>query len=124
MNRLSYKGKIFTLYEYFKESDFEKDIIENSKEIFGPKSFYIDIKKRIKNGSIVTIPDGYLIDFSFETDPRIYIIENELVTHDPYRHIGQQLLKFAISYKTSGLRIKKILKENISEDSKMKKEIE
>jgi len=124
MNRLSYKGKIFTSYEYSKENDFEKDIIENAKEIFGPKSFYIDIKKRIKNGNIVTIPDGYLLDFSFEKDPRLYIIENELVTHDPYRHIGQQLLKFAISYKASGLRIKKFLKENIYEDSKMKKEIE
>ena len=33
MNRLSYKGKIFTLYEYRKESDFERDVIEYSKEI-------------------------------------------------------------------------------------------
>jgi len=71
MNRLSYKGKIFTSYEYSKENDFEKDIIEHAKEIFGPKSFYIDIKKKIKNGNIVTIPDGYLLDFSFETDPRL-----------------------------------------------------
>jgi predicted DNA binding CopG/RHH family protein len=124
MNRLSYKGKIFTSYEYSKENDFERDIIENAKEIFGPKSFYIDIKKKIKNGNIVTIPDGYLIDFSFETDPRLYIIENELVTHDPYKHIGQQLLKFAISYKASGLRIKKFLVNKIREDSKMKKEVE
>ena len=27
MDRLSYKGKIFTLYEYSKESEFEGDII-------------------------------------------------------------------------------------------------
>jgi len=106
MNRLSYKGKIFTLYEYSKEGDFEGDIIIHAKEIFGPKSFYIDIKKKIKNDNIATIPDGYLLDFSFETEPRLYIIENELVIHDPYKHIGQQLLKFAISYKASGLRIK------------------
>jgi len=45
MDRLSYKGKIFTLYEYSKENDFEKDIIEHAKEIFGPKSFCIDIKR-------------------------------------------------------------------------------
>ncbi|GAH51771.1 unnamed protein product, partial [marine sediment metagenome] len=124
MDRLSYKGKIFTLYEYSKESDFELDIIKHAKEIFGPKSFYIDIKKKIKKDNIVTIPDGYLLDFSIEMHPRLYITENELVTHDPYKHIGQQLLKFAISYKASGLRIKKFLVNKICEDSKMKKEVE
>jgi len=124
MDRLSYKGKVFTSYEYSKESDFEVDIIKHAKEIFGPKSFYIDIKKKIKKDNIVTIPDGYLLDFSIEMDPRLYIIENELVTHDPYKHIGQQLLKFAISYKASGLRIKKFLVNKICEDSKMKKEVE
>jgi len=124
MDRLSYKGKIFTLYEYSKENDFEGDVIKHSKEIFGPKSLYIDIKKRIRKDNIITIPDGYLLDFSFETDPRLYIIENELVTHDPYKHIGEQLLKFAVSYKASGLRIKKFLVNKIREDSKMKKEVE
>ena len=124
MDRLSYKGKIFSLYEYSKESDFERDVIEYSKEIFGPKSLYIDIKKKIKNDNIITIPDGYLLDFSFESDPRLYIVENELVSHDPYKHIGQQLLKFAIAYKASGLRIKEFLKDKIYGDPKMEVEIE
>jgi predicted RNA-binding protein associated with RNAse of E/G family len=82
----------FTYFEYAKEHDFEKDVIEHAKEIFRPKSVYIDIKKKIQNDNIITIPDGYLIDFSFENDPRLYIIENELVIRDPYRHTGQQLL--------------------------------
>ena len=124
MDRLSYKGKVFTFYEYSKESDFERDVIEHSKEIFGPKSVYIDIKKKIKKDNIITIPDGYLLDFSFESDPHLYIVENELVSHDPYKHIGQQLLKFAIAYKASGLRIKKFLVNKICENSKMKKAVE
>jgi predicted DNA binding CopG/RHH family protein len=124
MDRLSYKGKVFTFYEYSKESDFERDIIEHSKEVFGPKSLYIDIKKKIKKDNIITIPDGYLIDFSFENDPRMYIVENELVSHDPYKHIGQQLLKFSISYKASGLKIKKFLVNRICEDPTMKKTVE
>jgi len=94
MDKISYGGKIFTYFEYAKEHDFEKDAIEHAKEIFRPKSVYIDIKKKIQNDNIITIPDGYLIDFSFENDPRLYIIENELVIRDPYRHIDQQLLKF------------------------------
>ena len=124
MDRLSYKGKVFICYEYSKENDFELDIIQYAKEIFGPKSLYIDIKKKIKNDNIIAIPDGYLLDFSFETDPRLYIIENELVSHDPYKHIGQQLLKFSISYKASGLKIKKFLVNKICEDPTVKKAVE
>jgi hypothetical protein len=32
-------------------------------------SSYIGIKKKIKNDNIITIPDGYLLDFLFETNP-------------------------------------------------------
>ncbi|MFC1485822.1 hypothetical protein ACFL55_02210, partial [Candidatus Latescibacterota bacterium] len=99
--------------EYSSEKEFEELIILHAKFIFGNNSLYIDVKKKIGIDSIVTIPDGYLIDFSFEKDPRLYIIENELVLHDPYKHIGQQLLKFAISYKVSGRKIKSFLLDNI-----------
>lgn len=116
MNRLIYQDKLFTRYDYASESEFEKIIIKNSKELFGTNSVYIDVKKRIGVENILTIPDGYLIDFSFESDPRLYIVENELAKHDPYRHIGQQLLKFAISYKASGRDIKKFLLDNILKD--------
>ena len=116
MKRLIYQNKIFTRHDYASENEFEKLIIQYSKEIFGINSVYIDIKKKIGVDNILTIPDGYLIDFSFESDPRLYIIENELAKHDPYKHIGQQLLKFAISYKASGRDIKKFLLSNIFKD--------
>jgi hypothetical protein len=116
VERIIYNDKLFFLYEYSEEKEFETHVIEHANEIFGPKSIYIDIKKRIGEDNILTIPDGYLIDFSFELEPRLYIIENELVTHDPYKHIGQQLLKFAISYKASGRDIKNFLLENILKD--------
>lgn len=116
MNNLIHNKKIYSPYEYQTEKEFEQDIINNSLAIFGKKTIYIDVKKKLVNDNIVTIPDGYLIDCSFEKDPRLYIIENELSKHDPYKHIGEQLLKFAISYKTSGRKIKSFLLENISED--------
>lgn len=116
MDRLIYRNRIFTQYEYSGESEFEQQIIRYSKEIFGPKSVYIDVKKKISKDNIATIPDGYLIDFSFGSDPRLSIIENELAKHDPYRHIGQQLLKFSVSYKASGRKIKKFLLERIYKD--------
>mgnify|MGYP000937808363 CR=1 FL=1 len=66
--------------------------------------------------NIVTIPDGYLIDFSFAEKPRLYIIENEISSHDPYKHIGSQLLKFGISYKASGRNIKKFILDYLTTD--------
>lgn len=124
MERIVYNDKLFHLDEYSKEKEFEKRVIELGKLIFGPQSVYIDVKKRIGEDNILTIPDGYLVDFSFPADPRLYIIENELVTHDPYRHIGQQLLKFAISYKASGRKIKAFLLENILKDKSTKAIVE
>ncbi len=116
MERIISNGKTYTLHEYGEEKEFEQHVIKNANDIFGPHALYIDIKKRIGEDNILTIPDGYLIDASFPSAPRLYIIENELVTHDPYKHIGQQLLKFAISYKISGRVIKTFLLENILKD--------
>lgn len=47
-----------------------------------------------------------------------------MVIHDPYKHIGQQLLKFSISYKASGRKIKKFLLKRIYENNLTKKLIE
>lgn len=116
MNNLIHNNKIFIPYEYKTEKEFEQEIVANSKAIFGEQSIYIDVKKKLVNDNIVTIPDGYLIDLSFEKEPRLYIIENELAKHDPYKHIGDQLLRFAISYKTSGRKIKSFLLEAITKD--------
>lgn len=120
MDRILYDDKIFIDYEYTEEKEFEKHIIEHSIDIFGESCVYIDIKKRIGKDNILTIPDGYLIDFSFEREPRLYILENELASHDPYKHIGEQLLKFAISYKASGRKIKSFLLDNIINDEAKK----
>lgn len=40
MDKISYKGKAFSYYEYANEKSFEKDVIEHTEEIFGPKSVY------------------------------------------------------------------------------------
>lgn len=113
MANMIYKGKLFTPFQYSQEADFERAVMQQAKDIFGAKTLYIDVKKRISEGEIVTIPDGYLLDFTFPSAPRLYIVENELVTHDPFRHIGQQLLKFAVSYKASGRKIKAFLLKEI-----------
>ena len=123
MEKLLYNNKLYVCHEYLLEKDFESAVIEQAPHIFGENSIYIDIKKQIGE-SIITIPDGYLIDFSLEVEPRLHIIENELSSHDPYKHIGSQLLKFAISYKASGRKIKEFLLDALMKDESMRERVE
>lgn len=113
MERIVSGNDIYYLKEYQLEKDFEQDVVANYRHIFGNDTVYIDIKKKIGD-NIVTIPDGYLLDFTFSNNPRLYIIENELSVHDAYKHIGTQLLKFAVSYKQSRLKIKHYILDYLS----------
>ena len=113
MERILSGNDIYYLKEYQLEKDFEQDVVANYRHIFGNDTIYIDIKKKIGD-NIVTIPDGYLLDFTFPNNPRLYIIENELSVHDAYKHIGTQLLKFAVSYKQSRLKIKQYILDYLS----------
>lgn len=117
MEKLLSNGKTYSYFEFNTEKDFEEKIVEFSKEIFGKDTVYFDAKKKMKNGKIATIPDGFLIDFTFEHSPRFCIIENELSNHDVFRHIGEQLLKFAVTYKASGHKIKEFLLKEIESDT-------
>lgn len=116
MERIVSGNDIYYLKEYQLEKDFEQDVVANYRHIFGNDTVYIDIKKKIGD-NIVTIPDGYLLDFTFSNNPRLYIIENELSVHDAYKHIGTQLLKFAVSYKQSRLKIKQYILDYLSKSS-------
>lgn len=120
--------------EYFEhsfednEDAFERDVVKNAKNIFGEKTVYIDIKTLLKPNkkSDGTIPDGYLLDFTIESNPRLYLVENEVRNHSIKGHIAPQIMNFFLNYKDSFIKIKnEIIKylenKNISIDSYMKK---
>lgn len=114
----------YQLFEHSKESSFEKVVVSLSPEIFGQESIYIDVKKRVKGGEIITIPDGYVIDLADPLSPSLYVIENEIVSHDPFKHIGIQLLKFATSFDEGQVTIRKFLMDEISKDKVSLKKLE
>lgn len=110
------------------EEVFERDIVKNAKNIFGEKTVYIDIKTLLKPNkkSDGTIPDGYLLDFTIESNPRLYLVENEVRNHSIKNHIAPQIMNFFLNYKDSFIKIKnEIIKylesKNISIDSYMEK---
>jgi predicted transport protein len=82
-------------YKYTNEDEFETDIIQASKALFGEKSVYIDYKRKISGNNLgSSIPDGFLLDFSNENNPDFYIVEVELAKHDFFKHIFPQITKF------------------------------
>ena len=79
----------------------ESAITEVSATLFGPNRIYLDVKRLIGGkGKTKNIPDGYLIDLTSKKDPRLFVVENELSSHDPLNHIAVQILEFSLSFET------------------------
>ena len=117
-------GNLYTQHTYTKEADFERMIVANAPTIFGEAGIYFDIKKLIgtpKKGA--TIPDGYFLDLTFHNDPRLYLVEVELNSHDVYGHIGEQILRFGISTETDKYKLKNTLLAAVNGDSAKKQQL-
>ncbi len=96
-------------YSFTIEADFERVVMKLSNQIFGPDSVYFNVKKRVKGKDIISIPDGYVIDFADPNNPRLFVVENEIVSHDPFKHIGNQMLRFVVSFEDARAEIWDIL---------------
>ncbi len=114
-------GEIYREYTYAKENEFERVVVENADIIFGKSAIYFDIKKKIgKSNQGAAIPDGYLLDLSSHSTPRLFFVEIELGNHDVFGHIGEQMLKFAIASESTKHKILTILLEEINKDGAKK----
>jgi len=124
MARIILKNCEYSLYDFDNEAEFEKAVIENKKYLFGKDSVYVDVKKRIGRDNHRGIPDAFLIDFYDAKKPQLYIVENELDSHDVYAHISEQIARFATSTLSSANQIRNILIKAIENEPETKKVIE
>ena len=109
MSLLWTKDGHYRLASYQSESDLEAAINQVKAELFGQHRIYLDVKKKIgAKAGIRNIPDGYLVDLSGQK-PRLYVVENELASHDPLRHIAVQILEFSLSFEAEPRTVKNIL---------------
>src|SRR5438105_2831532 len=100
---------------YASEADLEGAILQVKDELFGAGRIYLDVKRKIgAKGSIHNVPDGYLLDLT-GGKPRLYVVENELASHDPLRHIAVQILQFSLSFKEEPRAVKSILYQALNE---------
>ena len=107
-------GGLYRPFSFDNEKQFEAKVVELADRIFGPSSIYVDVKKRIKGSDIVSIPDGYVIDMAQPAAPRLFVVENEIGTHDAFKHVGIQMLKFVVSFQEAQLAIRQFLMNEIS----------
>ena len=108
------KDRKFYEWPFDKEVEVEGAILDSREQLFGDSRIYLDVKKLIgQSGKTRNIPDGYLLDLASRTKPLLYLVEVELSTHDPLRHVAQQLLEFSLSFKSTPQRMKAVLRDTI-----------
>jgi hypothetical protein len=115
MSLLWTKGGTYRLAGYQSESDLESAINQVKSELFGEHRIYLDVKKKIgAKAGLRNIPDGYLVDLSGQK-PRLYVVENELASHEPLRHIAVQILEFSLSYEAEPRVVRNVLFNALNE---------
>jgi hypothetical protein len=114
--KISSDKGIYDLDQFSTEQELEDAVQKHSKDIFSDDCIYICIKKRVtnKNNNFINIPDAYVIDFRGR--PKLWVVENELSTHDSFRHVGVQMLQFASQFTEGSFEIKSMLLEAINND--------
>ncbi|MGD0277840.1 MAG: hypothetical protein ABSC11_00885 [Smithella sp.] len=124
MAKIILNDKEFSLFDFDNEADFEKAVIQNQKYLFGKDSVYIDVKRRIGKSNHRGIPDAFLIDFYDTKNPQLYIVENEIASHNVYSNITEQIARFSTSIISSANQIRDVLSKAIHENLETLKEIE
>jgi len=111
------KETSYHLEPFEKEADLESAIREVSPVLFGPDRIYLEVKKLIGiKGKTQNIPDAYLIDLSSPKQPLLWVVENELASHDPLRHIAVQILQMSLSFQSTPQKVKVIIKEALEKE--------
>ena len=111
------KEASYHLEPFEKEADLESALREVSPVLFGPDRIYLEVKKLIGiKGKTQNIPDAYLIDLSSPKQPLLWVVENELASHDPLKHIAVQILQMSLSFQATQQKVKAIVKEALEKD--------
>ncbi len=106
------KQERYTHQPYDNEAELENAVNEVKSQLFGSKRIYLDDKKKIgSKGNTNNLPDGYLIDLTNQRDPKIFVVENDLASHQHLKHIAVQILEFSLSFESSKVKVKNVIKE-------------
>ena len=115
--------KVYQNKPFEEEKELEDAILEVRQTLFGKSRIYLDIKRKIgAKGKTRNIPDGYLIDLRSKREPKLYVVENELIKHEPLKHIAVQILEISLGFESTPQKIKTFVKEGLRKDEKARKQ--
>jgi hypothetical protein len=103
------------------EASLEEAVKSNCEHMFGPNSFYFDIKKVIRSrAGVASIPDGYVIYFAPKA--KWAIVEVELASHPIYDHLIPQLSKFntGVEHSSTRKQLAQIFHDMFNQDKVLK----
>jgi hypothetical protein len=120
MNTIYTDNGVYRLDPFLIEDELEEAIQKIKVELFGINRIYLNVKKKIgERGFQENIPDGYLIDLSAKT-PRLYFVENELIGHDPLKHIAAQIVGFSVSFEYHPRKVREIIFKELHSKEEIK----
>jgi hypothetical protein len=94
------------------EAELEDAVLFVKEALFGNNRIYINDKRKIgKQRGVKNLPDGYLIDLTNEREPKLFVVENDLASHHHLKHIAVQILEFSLSFESSIIKVKNIIKD-------------
>ena len=111
MPKILFDSRLYELVKFENEEELERAVVKFSDVIFGEKTVYFDIKRRVrsKKGRLGAVPDGYLVSL-IGNSSKLFIVENEISEHDELE-IGQQLMKYQATFKEGQYKTKTILQQ-------------
>lgn len=109
---------VYSLHIYKNEKELESFVLKNSAQIFGAESVYFDIKQKVESKAKTRITDGFLLDLNDSGNPKFWIVEIELASHDLYKDVEPQVRGFlrALNLEDTLTVIRNTLYEELRKD--------
>jgi hypothetical protein len=78
-------------WPFEQKPELESAVFEARGDLFGETRAYLDVARALGTAPPAS-PDGFLIDLSSRTVPALYVVQIDLASRAPLRHVAQQLL--------------------------------
>jgi hypothetical protein len=93
-------GKIYLESKYDHQDEMKEDILYHSKLFFGQNAIFVNATGRLESReSERAMPYGFLFDFSDSNEPKLYLVQVEISSHDFYAEIFPRVTRLFLLLK-------------------------
>ncbi len=107
----------FQQFPFEGEKQLEAAIQTVKADLFGKGRIYLETKRLIgRRGIQQNIPDAYVLDLSSAKVPKLFVVENEMASHDHLKHIAVQILQFSLAFEINPHLVKQVLRDTLKQN--------